>query len=76
MPPAQLPLCCEHFGTGRNGNAGCACTARSTIFTASIAAGLMVAQMTKWLRRLPVDPDLTLNLLSAELTAKDTLTER
>jgi hypothetical protein len=28
--------------------------------------------MTKWLRRLPVDPDLTLNLLSAELTALNT----
>ena len=45
------------------------CTARSTIYTASIAAGLMVGQMTKWLRRLPVDADLTLNLLAAELTA-------
>lgn len=44
------------------------CTARSTIFTASIAAGLMVGQMTKWLRDLPVDPDLMLNLLAAELT--------
>ena len=48
-----------------------ACTARSTIYTASIAAGLMVSQMTKWLRRLPTDPDLTLNLLAAELTALD-----
>ena len=44
------------------------CTARSTIYTASIAAGLMVGQMTKWLRNLPVDRDLSLNLLSAELT--------
>ena len=50
-----------------------ACTALSTIYTASIAAGLMVGQMTKWLRRLPVDPDLTLNLLAAELTALDRL---
>jgi sulfur carrier protein ThiS adenylyltransferase len=41
------------------------CTARATIHTASIAAGL------KWLRRLPVDPDLTLNLLSVELTVPD-----
>jgi molybdopterin/thiamine biosynthesis adenylyltransferase len=47
------------------------CTARSTIYTASIAAGLMVGQMTKWLRQLPVDRDLTLNLLSAELVAAD-----
>ena len=44
------------------------CTARSTIYTASIAAGLMVHQFAKWLRGLPVDPDLTLNLLAAELT--------
>ena len=44
------------------------CTARSTIYTASIAAGLMVHQLAKWLRGLPVDPDLTLNLLAAEVT--------
>jgi molybdopterin/thiamine biosynthesis adenylyltransferase len=48
-----------------------ACTARSTIYTASIAAGLMVGQFTRWLRRLPVDPDLTLNLLASELTVAD-----
>lgn len=46
-----------------------ACTAQSTIYTASIAAGLMVHQFAKWLRGLPVDRDLTLNLLAAELTA-------
>lgn len=45
------------------------CTARSTIYAASIAAGLMVGQLTRWLRGLPVDPDLTLNLLATELTA-------
>jgi sulfur carrier protein ThiS adenylyltransferase len=44
-----------------------ACTTRSTIYTASIAAGLMVGQMTKWLRRLPVESDINLNLLSMEL---------
>jgi len=43
------------------------CTARSTIYTASIAAGLMVAQLARWLRGLPVVPDQTLNLLSSEL---------
>jgi len=42
------------------------CTARSTIYTASIAAGLMLSQFTKWLRGLPVDADVTLNLLSME----------
>ncbi len=45
------------------------CTARSTIYTASIAAGLMVHQFAKWLRGVPVDRDLTLNLLAAELNA-------
>lgn len=49
-----------------------ACTARSTIYTASIAAGLMVSQFTRWLRGLPVEPDLTLNLLAAELTTGPT----
>jgi molybdopterin/thiamine biosynthesis adenylyltransferase len=45
-----------------------ACTARSTIYTASVAAGLMVGQWTRWLRGLPTDADLQLNLLSSELT--------
>ncbi len=44
------------------------CTSRSTIYTASIAAGLMVHQFTRWLRRLPVDPDIAINLLASELT--------
>jgi len=43
------------------------CTAKSTIYTASIAAGLMLAEATRWLRGLPVDRDLLLNLLAAEL---------
>jgi sulfur carrier protein ThiS adenylyltransferase len=46
-----------------------ACTAKSTIFCANIAAGLMIAQFAKFLRRLPVDADLQLNLLAGELTA-------
>jgi sulfur carrier protein ThiS adenylyltransferase len=45
-----------------------ACTARSTIYAASIAAGLMVGQFTKWLRDLPLEPDVLLNLLAMELT--------
>jgi sulfur carrier protein ThiS adenylyltransferase len=44
------------------------CTAKSTIYTASIAAGLMIRQFTKWLRHLPVDRDVALNLLAGELT--------
>jgi hypothetical protein len=42
------------------------CTARSTIYTASIAAGLMVHQFAKWLRGVPIHRDLTLNMLAAE----------
>jgi len=42
------------------------CTARSTIYAASIAAGLMVHQFTRWLRGLPVDCDTTVNLLAGE----------
>lgn len=44
------------------------CTARSTIYTANIAAGWMIQQFTRWLRHLPVDADLQLNLLSSELS--------
>lgn len=44
-----------------------ACTAKSTIFTANIAAAIMIEQFTRWLRRLPVDADLQLNLLTSEL---------
>ena len=47
-----------------------ACTARSTIYTASIAAGLMLHQFCRWLRGLPVERDLLLNLLASELTVK------
>jgi hypothetical protein len=42
------------------------CTARSTIYAATIAAGLMVHQFTRWLRGLPVDRDVSLNLLAGE----------
>jgi len=43
------------------------CTSRSTIYAASIAAGLMVHQFTRWLRGLPVDRDSMVNLLAGEL---------
>jgi sulfur carrier protein ThiS adenylyltransferase len=42
------------------------CTSRSTIYAAAIAAGLMVHQFTRWLREIPVERDVTLNLLAAE----------
>ena len=44
------------------------CTSHSTIYTANIAAGLMLHQFTRWLRRLPIDRDISLNLLASELT--------
>ncbi len=46
------------------------CTSRSTIYAASIAAGLMVHQFTRWLRRLPLDTDATFNLLAGEYTVR------
>jgi molybdopterin-synthase adenylyltransferase len=45
------------------------CTSRSTIYAAAIAAGLMAHQFTRWLRGLPTDRDLSLNLLASELSA-------
>jgi hypothetical protein len=44
------------------------CTARSTIYTANVAAGLMVHQFVRWLREQPIDLDVSLNLLASELT--------
>jgi len=43
------------------------CTAKTTIYCANIAAGLMIAQFTKYLRQLPIDCDIQLNLLASEL---------
>lgn len=45
------------------------CTSRSTIYAAAIAAGLMVHQLTRWLRELPVDQETSLNLLAGEWLA-------
>lgn len=46
------------------------CTARSTVYTACIAAGLMLGQFTRWLRGLAVDRDTTLNLLAGEMSVR------
>ena len=43
------------------------CTAHGAIYTACIAAGLMTHQFTRWLRGMPMVPDMTLNLLATEL---------
>jgi len=44
------------------------CTAKTTIYCANIAAGLMVCQFTRFLRGLPVDADLQFNLLASEVS--------
>lgn len=44
------------------------CTAKSTIYCANLAAALMLSQFTRWLRRLPIEADITLNLLASEWT--------
>lgn len=43
------------------------CTARNTFDSAEIAAGLMVHQFRRWLRGMPVDRDLSFNVLASEL---------
>jgi hypothetical protein len=43
------------------------CAAKTTIYCANIAAGLMVAQFTRYLRQLPVDTDIQVNLLASEI---------
>ena len=44
------------------------CTAKTTIYCANIAAGLMITQLTKHLRNLPVDCDFQFNILTGELS--------
>ena len=45
-----------------------ACTAKTTIYCANIAAGFMLSQFTRHLRNFPVDSDIQLNLLTSEIT--------
>lgn len=49
-----------------------ACTAKTTIYCANIAAGFMLSQFTKHLRSLPIDPDIQVNLLAAEISISGT----
>lgn len=63
----------EHYPTTlfRTSEAhGGACTAKSTIYSANIAAGLMISEFTRWLRNLPVNNDVSFNLLTTELDVK------
>lgn len=43
------------------------CTAKMTGYLAAVTAGLMLAQWSKHLRQLPLDPDLTLDVLGTDL---------
>jgi len=47
-----------------------ACTGRSTIYCATIAAGLLIHQFTRWLRGMPTDRELLLNLMASELVVR------
>lgn len=47
------------------------CTAQSTIYASNVIAGLMVCQFTRRLRDLPVDLDVSFNMLSTEVAVKD-----
>jgi hypothetical protein len=44
------------------------CTSKSTIYTANIAAGLMLHQFTRWQRGIDSSHDLVVNLLGDELS--------
>jgi len=71
---ASDPLSKEHYQLTLFAQADAqrgACTAQSTIYTASIAAGLMIHQLSRWLRGFPLDHDLTLNLLASELNVTE-----
>lgn len=57
--------------TAQEAHAG-PCTAKTTIYCANIAAGFMLAQFTKYLRLLPVDPDIQINLLASEINVTET----
>ena len=43
------------------------CTAKSTFYSASAAASLMISEITKWLRDLPLGEDILLDLVSYDM---------
>ena len=74
---AACPATREHYAATLFAQADAqvgTCTSRSTIYAASIAAGLMIHQFTRWLRRLPLDADTSFNLLAGEYTVHSPLT--
>ena len=44
------------------------CTAKGTIYTANIAAGFMLGQVTKWMREFTVKGDFTVNILGGVIS--------
>ncbi|MBV08102.1 MAG: thiamine biosynthesis protein ThiF, partial [Rubinisphaera sp.] len=49
------------------------CTTQSTIYTANLAAGLMLHQFTRWLRSIKTDQDVSMNLLASEMNYSTSL---
>lgn len=47
------------------------CTAKSTIYCANIAAGRMVSKLALWLRNVPAEHDVLLNLVSDEIVISE-----
>jgi sulfur carrier protein ThiS adenylyltransferase len=70
FPQMDLTAVPDRFRRSEVRTAG-ACTAKSTIYAASVAAGLLLAQFARWLSGQPVTPDQVLNLLAAELTVAE-----
>lgn len=48
------------------------CTAKTTIYTANIAGGLLVSTMARWMRGIPLDPDVLINLTFNNMTVLPT----
>ena len=46
------------------------CTAKMTFYVANVSAGIRVAQFAKWLRNIPIDREICINLLSNEMICK------
>lgn len=47
------------------------CTAKTTIYCANISGGLMVAQMTRWMREFDLEKDIMLNIMTSELSVEE-----
>jgi len=47
------------------------CTSESTIYAATIAAGLMIHQFSRFLRNMRTDQDILLSLLASEITVDE-----